>query len=80
MIKTPTQLLIDVMCLKNIDELLDVLNPKQKTVICMRYELSPYIRSHTFKEIGDHLSVTTERIRQIECRAVMKMRSYLFRK
>ena len=56
-----------------INQLLDILTPRQKTVIVARFGLegeSP----QTLEEIGRSLKVTRERIRQIEIKAIKKMK------
>lgn len=58
---------------EEVRELLETLNDREREVIRLRYGLDGG-RSHTLEEIGDKLGVTRERIRQIEIRAMQKMR------
>jgi RNA polymerase primary sigma factor len=50
------------------------LTEREREVMRLRYGLGTQ-REHTLEEIGRRLSVTRERVRQIEARAVAKMRS-----
>ena len=50
------------------------LTDREKEVLRLRYGLGTD-REHTLEEIGKHLSVTRERVRQIESRALQKLRS-----
>jgi RNA polymerase primary sigma factor len=50
------------------------LTDREREVMRLRYGLGSQ-REHTLEEIGRRLSVTRERVRQIEARAVAKMRS-----
>ena len=50
------------------------LNEREREVMRLRYGLGTQ-REHTLEEIGRRLRVTRERVRQIEARAVAKMRS-----
>lgn len=52
------------------------LNEKQRTVINLRYGFSEG-RAYTLKEIGQRLSLSGERIRQIEAKALQKLRGYI---
>ena len=50
------------------------LTDREKEVMRLRYGLGTD-REHTLEEVGRRLSVTRERVRQIEARAVAKMRA-----
>ena len=50
------------------------LTPRESDVLRLRYGLDDG-RTRTLAEIGDSMSVTRERIRQIETRALEKLRS-----
>ena len=56
-----------------INEAMEVLTPKEREVIALRYGLNGD-DALTFQAIGDKLGVTRERIRQIENRALKKMK------
>ena len=52
---------------------LHVLEPRERQIIEMRYGLLDG-KSHTLEECGDFFMVTRERVRQIEAKAIRKMR------
>ena len=56
-----------------IKEVLDSLTPREAKVLRMRYgvEMS---NDHTLEEVGKQFDVTRERIRQIEAKAMSKLR------
>jgi RNA polymerase primary sigma factor len=56
------------------DEVLATLSPREEKVIKMRYGLGPIGEEHTLEEVGQDFSVTRERIRQIEAKALRKLR------
>ena len=53
--------------------LLKTLNPHEEKVIRMRYGIG-IDRDHTLEEVGRHLSLTRERVRQIEAKALRKLK------
>lgn len=53
------------------------LNDREYDVIAQRYELSPYKKCSTREEIARNFNVTRERIRQIEARAIKKIRRFM---
>ncbi len=57
---------------------LDILTSREKNVLVQRYGFIDN-NCKTLEEIGEELSVTRERIRQIEAKALRKMRLYLTR-
>nr|WP_211197695.1 RNA polymerase sigma factor RpoD [Pyrinomonas methylaliphatogenes] len=56
------------------DEVLKTLTPREEKVIKMRFGLGPNGSEHTLEEVGQHFAVTRERIRQIEAKALRKLR------
>ena len=54
-------------------EVLDTLTEREKKVICLRYGLDGG-KSYTLEEVGEIFNVTRERIRQIEAKALRKLR------
>ena len=58
---------------EEVKELLETLGDRERQVICLRYGLGDE-KTHTLEEIGEILGVTRERVRQIEARALEKLR------
>ena len=56
------------------EEELKSLTPREEKVIKMRFGLGPHGSEHTLEEVGQHFAVTRERIRQIEAKALRKLR------
>src|SRR5687768_713940 len=56
------------------DEVLATLTPREEKVIKMRFGLGTTSSEHTLEEVGQHFAVTRERIRQIEAKALRKLR------
>jgi RNA polymerase primary sigma factor len=59
--------------LEDLGEFLSRLNDRERTVIVMRYGLGNE-EPRTLDEVGRHFNVTRERVRQIETKALAKMR------
>lgn len=58
---------------EDIDEVLKTLTPREESVIRLRFGLQDG-RYHTLEEVGSEFNVTRERIRQIEAKALRKLR------
>ncbi|MBA2341765.1 MAG: RNA polymerase sigma factor RpoD [Pyrinomonadaceae bacterium] len=56
------------------NEVLATLTPREEKVIKMRFGLGTTGSEHTLEEVGQHFAVTRERIRQIEAKALRKLR------
>jgi len=56
------------------DEVLATLTPREEKVIKLRFGLGTTGSEHTLEEVGQHFAVTRERIRQIEAKALRKLR------
>jgi RNA polymerase primary sigma factor len=54
-------------------KILHTLHPKEELVIKMRFGIG-FDRDHTLEEVGKYLSITRERVRQIEVKALRKLR------
>ncbi len=54
-------------------DILETLTPREKEVILMRYGMVSG-KVHTLEEIGNRFDITRERVRQIELRAMTKLR------
>ena len=58
---------------EQIDEILDTLLPREKRILQLRFGLDDG-RSRTLEEVGKEFGVTRERIRQIEAKAIRRLR------
>lgn len=56
-------------------QILDTLSPRERKILDMRFGLSDGI-THTLEEVGKEFRVTRERIRQIEAKALQKIREH----
>ena len=56
------------------DDVLATLSPREEMIIKMRFGLNASGEEHTLEEIGAKFTVTRERIRQIEAKALRKLR------
>jgi RNA polymerase primary sigma factor len=56
------------------DEALSTLTPREERIVRMRFGLDRSGKEHTLEEIGQVFGVTRERIRQIESKALKKLR------
>ena len=73
-VRTPEETAIDRDAAKEVERALEPLSDREKEVLRLRFGLGTD-REHTLEEIGRHLSVTRERVRQIESRALQKLRT-----
>ena len=60
--------------LGQIDQILGQLNEREQAVVRMRFGLLDDRSDRTLEEIGNALSVTRERVRQIESSAIKKLK------
>lgn len=58
---------------EQLSDVLDTLTPREEKVLCLRFGLDDG-RSRTLEEVGKEFNVTRERIRQIEAKALRKLR------
>jgi RNA polymerase primary sigma factor len=72
-VRTPHELAAHSMLKRHMDDAMQVLSPRERQVLRLRYGLSGG-REHTLGEIADQLGVTSERVRQIESAALSKLR------
>ncbi len=72
--QTPDEAAIRTNLKRITDDTLKHLTPREEAIIRMRFGLNPAEEEHTLEEIGKRLGVTRERIRQLEARALAKLR------
>jgi len=60
---------------EHVNWVLDLLTPREQKILRMRFGLADG-RSHTLEEVGQEFGVTRERIRQIEAKALAKLRKH----
>ena len=70
---TPEEAMNALVQKEEVSELLEALSERERQVIRLRYGLEDG-KTHTLEEIGSVLNVTRERVRQIEARALEKLR------
>ncbi len=70
---TPEEAMNALVQQEEVKELLETLGDRERQVIRLRYGLDDE-KPHTLEEIGEILGVTRERVRQIEARALEKLR------
>jgi RNA polymerase primary sigma factor len=73
-ILNPADSVVQVNLREITDEVLATLTPREEKVIKMRFGLGTGGSEHTLEEVGQHFAVTRERIRQIEAKALRKLR------
>ena len=60
---------------EHVQDILNVLTEREQKILKMRFGLEDG-KSHTLEEVGQEFSVTRERIRQIEAKALAKLRKH----
>ncbi len=73
-VDSPVDTVISTTVQEETGDVLHTLSPKEEKVIKMRFGIG-HDREHTLEEIGQEFSVTRERIRQIEAKALRQLRS-----
>ena len=71
--KSPDIEMVESDDLKHVLELLEKMDPREATVLRMRFGLIENEEPKTLKEIGESLGLTRERVRQIESEALAKL-------
>ena len=69
----PAELTDAAMLKEAVDKALSTLTPREKRVLVLRYGLEDG-RNRTLEQVGEEFDVTRERIRQIEAKAIRKLR------
>src|ERR1019366_6590158 len=59
----------------SVNKLLDQLEPREREIIRMRAGLDSHAKGLTLEEIGQQFGITKERVRQLNARAMKKLRS-----
>ncbi len=72
-LETPVDVASYAMLREQLAGVLKTLTPREEKVLCLRYGLIDG-KMHTLEEVGDEFEVTRERIRQIEAKALRKLR------
>jgi RNA polymerase primary sigma factor len=70
---TPTQSANDSLLREKVEEMLSTLTPREARILRLRFGLQNG-RSYTLEEVGEKFGLTRERIRQIEGRALRRLR------
>ncbi len=70
---SPSEAVIKMNLREQTAEVLKTLSPREEKIIKMRFGLQDG-GEHTLEEVGQHFAVTRERIRQIEAKALRKLR------
>jgi RNA polymerase primary sigma factor len=73
-IQNPSEAVLNMNLREITEEVLKTLTPREEKVIKMRFGLGTNGSEHTLEEVGQHFAVTRERIRQIEAKALRKLR------
>ncbi len=72
---SPSQIAGKRLLRKRLEEILIDLSPREQKILSMRFGLKDGI-THTLEEVGQEFGVTRERIRQIEAKALERMRQH----
>ena len=72
-ILSPSEAVITVNLKEQVQKVLETLSEREEKVLRMRFGIGTG-HEHTLEEVGEHFHVTRERIRQIEAKALRKIR------
>lgn len=73
--KTPTESASEQLLKEQVKQILGTLTDREQKILKLRFGLEDG-KSHTLEEVGQEFSVTRERIRQIEAKALAKLRKH----
>lgn len=73
--RTPEEAAADQLLKEQVQSVLSTLSDREQKIIKMRFGLDGG-KSHTLEEVGQEFAVTRERIRQIEAKALTKLRKH----
>lgn len=71
---SPEENIVLISELEKLAKAMDVLSPREKTMIEARFGLDDFKRAHNLIEIGEMFKITKERVRQIEVKSLQKLR------
>ncbi len=71
---SPSEAVINLNLQEQTAQVLKTLSPREEKIIKMRFGLDDGGHEHTLEEVGQNFAVTRERIRQIEAKALRKLR------
>ena len=71
--KTPTESASEQLLKEQVKQILSTLTEREQKILRLRFGIDDG-KSHTLEEVGQEFSVTRERIRQIEAKALAKLR------
>ncbi len=71
--KSPSEAMLNLHLREQTAEVLKTLSPREEKIVKMRFGLQDG-SEHTLEEVGQNFAVTRERIRQIEAKALRKLR------
>jgi RNA polymerase primary sigma factor len=70
---SPANAVVNSSLQEQVRKILSTLTPREEKVLCMRFGIGEK-SDHTLEEVGQNFDVTRERIRQIEAKALRKLR------
>jgi len=70
---SPAEVTVRELLREQLDKVLDELTPREKRVLQLRFGLKDG-RERTLEEVGQEFNLTRERIRQIQAKAIRKLR------
>ncbi len=73
---TPEEAAAHQLLIEHMNAVLALLTPREQKILRMRFGMDTNGRSHTLEEVGQEFGVTRERIRQIEAKALAKLRKH----
>jgi RNA polymerase primary sigma factor len=73
--KTPSESASEQLLKEQVKQILGTLTEREQKILKLRFGLEDG-KSHTLEEVGQEFSVTRERIRQIEAKALAKLRKH----
>ena len=75
LIASPSELAMDSALSSTLEEAFDFLDEREAMILQMRFGLLDG-EDHTLEQVGEHLGITRERVRQLEARAIRKLKYF----